>query len=131
MLSDQLINPVIEFAQQLLSVAGGLIVKIGRSVRNCIGNKVVEQLMNSGGLRSEREPKGDFPPSFAQCSRYCPHAGQRAYHIGTCWPHLHLMLCRITLEPNRLPLVPLLEGDGPSLGSSNTCEPLDEDCLAV
>src|SRR5262245_61630008 len=37
------------------------------------------------------------------------------------------MLCRITLEPSRLPLVPLLAGAGPSFGSSNTCEPL-EDC---
>ena len=37
-----------------------------------------------------------------------PQAGQRAYHIGTCSPHLHLMLWRMTLEPSRLPLVPLL-----------------------
>jgi hypothetical protein len=31
-----------------------------------------------------------------------------------------LMLCRITLEPRKLPLVPLLAAAGPSLGSSNT-----------
>src|SRR5215467_3923194 len=71
-----------------------------------------------------------FPtlPFPAQWSRYCPQAGHRAYHIGTCWPHLHLMLCRITLEPSKLPLVPLLGAAGPSLGSSKTCDPLDDWC---
>jgi hypothetical protein len=36
----------------------------------------------------------------------------------------------MTLEPNKLPLVPLLDGAGPSFGSSNTCDPLDDDCGA-
>lgn len=61
-----------------------------------------------------------------QCSKYAPQAGQRAYHMGTCWPHLHLMLCRITLEPKRLPLVLLLGDATCSSGSSNTDESDDE-----
>src|SRR3954471_23051014 len=40
------------------------------------------------------------------------------------------MLCRITLEPSKLPLVPLLDGAGPSFGSSKTCDSLDDGCGA-
>jgi hypothetical protein len=36
------------------------------------------------------------------------------------------MLCRITLDPNRLPLVPVLAIAGLSFGSSNTCEPEED-----
>ena len=41
------------------------------------------------------------------------------------------MLWRITLEPKRLPLVPLPAAAGWSAGSSNTCEPLLDEPLEL
>jgi hypothetical protein len=36
------------------------------------------------------------------------------------------MLCRMTLDPKRLPLVLLLGASTASAGSSNTCESLED-----